>query len=85
MPRYDFKCQECLEVTEKICHSSITMIVCPLCKNDGGPFVPGAAGRQLSAPASIRVPDMAALNKKRQRIKEPIWRDTKTGKYESAW
>jgi hypothetical protein len=72
MPRYDFKCQECLEVTERLCASTVTTIICPLCKNDGGPFMPGVAVRQLSAPASIRMGD-GSKARKAQRIKEPTW------------
>lgn len=37
----------------------------------------------LSAPSSIRMADMSVLTKKRQRIKEPIWRYP-DGSYESV-
>ena len=78
MPIYDYKCDQCDAVTEKILPSYVDAIYCPECFKDE-PEVNsilgiGIARRQLSCPASFRFPDMATLNKRRQRIKEPIWR-----------
>lgn len=77
MPLYDFKCHDCGQISEKIVPSTVRVIACE--KHDplsmDGPFAPlHPAHRLLSAPASFKVPDMAVLTKKRQRIKEPIWR-----------
>lgn len=77
MPIYDYQCQSCHVITEKIRPVAVTTIVCPECILDtklGGPRVPGVAVRLLSAPARITMADMPTLNRKRQRIKEPVWR-----------
>jgi putative FmdB family regulatory protein len=85
MPIYDYKCSECGTVTEKIKPATCAAIQCPECLKDSE-IEPrlhvGIAYRQLSTPAAFRFPDMATLNKKRQRIKEPIWRYP-DGHYES--
>lgn len=65
MPNYDFKCEKCSAVHEQIVDSAITMVPCRACI--------GPSRRLLSAPASIKMADMATLNRKRQRINEPTW------------
>lgn len=77
MPLYDFLCDECYSVTEKLVPSSVSSIVCPECLEDAKhqPRLSiGCAVRQLSAPARITMADMPTLNRKRQRVKEPLWR-----------
>ena len=77
MPIYDYKCDQCGTVTETIRRSNVFAITCPACKEDPNPvnqrYGQGWAYRLLSAPASFRFPDMATVNKKRQRVKEPRW------------
>ena len=77
MPIYDYKCSECQAVTEAIKPSTCAAIQCPQCLIDADTeprLHVGIAYRMLSVPAGFRFPDMAVLNKRRQRIKEPIWR-----------
>jgi putative FmdB family regulatory protein len=79
VPIYDFKCDQCEAVTEKITKSDVEVIPCPECAKDKMPagvvsYGQGLAHRQLSTPASIRMADMEKVNKRRQRIREPIWR-----------
>jgi hypothetical protein len=59
----------------------VTVLACELCPGhrlvlnlDESVVIPQLADRQLSVPAAFRFPDMVTLTKKRQRIKEPIWR-----------
>ena len=40
--------------------------------------------RVMSTPAQIKMADMEKINRRRQRIKEPMWRDLKTGKLTPA-
>ncbi len=78
MPLYDYKCDQCDTVTEAVRKSSVSIISCPECAKDepevNARLGEGLAYRQISAPACFKFPDMATLTKKRQRIKEPIWR-----------
>lgn len=77
MPIVEYKCGDCCSVSEKV-HLSVSVpaqqfIVCESC--DGG-----LAEKIMSTPARITMADMEKVNRKRQRIKEPMWRDVKTGK-----
>ncbi len=81
MPLYDFKCRKEGHVFEKIAPFDHKVVTCPLCPVQTirlnlkeGVDICVLADQQLPIPASFRFPDMATLNKKRQRIKEPIWR-----------
>jgi putative FmdB family regulatory protein len=78
MPTYDFKCRKCDLVFEKLVHSAITLVPCDKCSDSG-------ADRQLSCPASIKMADMATVNRKRDRIREPVLRDVETGKVTSFY
>lgn len=74
MPIYDYKCGNCASVKEVIelgRDEEKGEVHCWHCDE--------AMVRQMSAPASIRMADMEKVNRKRQRIKEPMWRDLKTG------
>ena len=76
MPTYDFKCDECGAVTEKIKPWTYRLIPCPECLKDAElepRLQVGFAWRQLSAPAGIRMGDGRA-QRKAQRIQEPVWR-----------
>jgi putative FmdB family regulatory protein len=78
MPTYDFKCRKCSLVFEKLVNSAITLIPCDACSS-------APADRLLSCPASIKMADMATVNRKRDRIREPILRDKETGKVTSFY
>lgn len=76
MPIIEYKCDECHTRKETI-HLSVSTspshyLPCQECN--------GLLVKQMSMPASIRMADMEKINRKRQRIKEPMWRDLKTGK-----
>jgi putative FmdB family regulatory protein len=77
VPIYDYQCSKCHVITERIRPSTCEAIQCPACLEDcssaPGLHV-GIAYRMLSVPAGFRFPDMLALNRKRQRIKEPVYR-----------
>lgn len=66
MPLYDFKCEKCSAVHEQIVDAAITMVPCRACI--------GPSKRLLSAPASIRMDSLAQVRKRKDTIKEPIWR-----------
>jgi len=82
MPIYDFKCRKCSGVFEKIVKSEVIVMPCELCPPKGLVLdhtkpqveIPYLADRMLSVPGSIRMADMATLNRKRQRITEPVYR-----------
>ncbi len=79
MPRYDYKCSECHNITERIEHWSVKLISCPKCMG-------GLAEQQLSYPGGIKVDGKMVLSEaQRKMIKEPVWEDPTTGAIESAW
>ena len=71
MPIYEFKCKKCSTVHGRIVKSTVEQMPCPVCTTDR---TIQFADRQLSAPARITMADMPTLNRKRQRVKEPLWR-----------
>lgn len=76
MPIYDFRCRFCQKEKEVIAPIHISTIGCDDCGSH--------MDRLMGAPASIRMDD-GTRRKRRERIKEPVWRDTKTGKVESMY
>lgn len=77
MPIYQFKCKTCSEIVEKILPLGHTISKCPVCAE-------GSVDPIISTPAQIKMADMEKINRRRQRIKEPMWRDLKTGKLTPA-
>jgi len=73
MPMYEFLCQEC-GIVEKILPVGHLLTRCWTC---GSPLT-----SLISAPGSLKFPDMEKVRKKRQRITEPVWRYP-NGKIES--
>lgn len=77
MPIIEYKCGECLTVMESIVLGAVSHYErCPVCC--------GVAEKIFSTPAQIKMADMEKINRRRQRIKEPMWRDLKTGKLTPA-
>lgn len=70
MPIVEYQCDEGHEKVERIELSrergSLPSMNCATCSKPLHVII--------STPAAFRFPDMAVLNKRRQRIKEPIWR-----------
>jgi hypothetical protein len=79
MPIIEYKCMGCHAVSEQVCLSSSipSVVPCYICGED-------LAKKIMSTPAQIKMADMEKLNRRRQRIKEPMWRDLKTGKLTPA-
>lgn len=74
MPIIEYKCVVCHQVHEEIHLGEVPGgSVCRL-----GCDAPSR--RIFSTPARITMTDMVRKNRRVQRIKEPMWRDLKTGK-----
>lgn len=91
MPLYDFKCEACGEVFEKIVPSSISVIphFHPFNPDQPVSLAPTLAYRQLSAPGGIKANGanggMVLSEAQMKKIKEPVYQDTKTGAVTSAF
>lgn len=78
MPIREYVCHECHQRETRIelagkCYDPLTCVTCT-----------SRMTTMISAPASFRFPDMSTLRRKRERIKEPVWRDLETGKLTAA-
>jgi hypothetical protein len=78
MPILEYQCAsgDCQHVCERIYLGPVEgqprSVVCPRCL--------GESPKKMSMPARICMADMEKVNRRRQRIKEPMWRDLATNK-----
>jgi putative FmdB family regulatory protein len=74
MPIYEYKCPKCGHVRETIelGRGPLNPVWCWQCDEE--------MSRMISAPARITMADMDKINRRAQRIKEPMWRDLETNK-----